>query len=54
MWSLAEGGIQAGTYENVYLVGNCLNVISVCWLGSAHVYDSKLEKELGILQAVYM
>lgn len=35
VWSLAEDVIQGGVYENVCLVGNCLNVISVCWLGSA-------------------
>lgn len=33
--SLAEDVIQGGMYENVDLVGICLDVISVCWLGSA-------------------
>jgi len=29
--------MQGGVYENdVCLVGDRLNVISVCWLGSAH------------------
>lgn len=51
MFSLAEDVIQGGVYENAYLVGNCLNVTSFCWLGSAYkVFGSKLRKELGILQ----
>lgn len=32
---LAEDVIQGGMYENADLVGICLDVISVCWLGSA-------------------
>lgn len=35
VWSLAEDVIQGGVHENVDLVGICLDVISVCWLGSA-------------------
>lgn len=36
VWSLAEDVIQGGVRKSVYLMGNCLNVILVCWRGSAH------------------